>query len=255
MRGRRMMGGGVMARRVVATADVAARLAHPQMNPARAYGQAFLATGNRLGELEAFDRVEVAAGGHEVIVTASDPSHAPIRNARVREERAAWCTSNRVSSARCRTGSSREHPGSELRPLRAGLVRWAAADTQRRDGARTHVDPSDRGRQLGPKPGRAEQRTTQTALQSRIRRLHSRLPGCGPGCRGFESRRSPSRKAPLTRGFLVPGGGRAASAFPVLPPKCSRAVPASSFSNRTRVRIGSRHDRLRRILGCSASTS
>ena len=151
MPARRMMGGGVMARRVVATADVAARLAHPQMNPARAYGQAFLATGNRLGELEAFDRVEVAAGGHEVIVTASDPSHAPIRNARVREERAAWCTSNRVSSARCRTGSSREHPGSELRPLRAGLVRWAAADARRRDGARTHVDPSDRGRQLGAK--------------------------------------------------------------------------------------------------------
>ena len=79
MPARRMMASGVTARRVVATADVAARLAHPQVNPARAHGQAFLATGNQLGELEAFYRVQVAAGGHEVMVTASDPSQAPIR--------------------------------------------------------------------------------------------------------------------------------------------------------------------------------
>ena len=88
MPARRTMGSGVTARRVVATADVAARLAHPQVNPARAHGQALLAAGNRLGELEAFDRVEVAAGGHEVMVTASDPSQPPIRVTLVFEKRA-----------------------------------------------------------------------------------------------------------------------------------------------------------------------
>ena len=100
MPARRMMGGGVTARRVIATADVAARLAHPQVNPARAHGQAFLATGNRLGELEAFYRVQVAAGGHEVMVTASDPSQAPIRVTLVFEKRARPGAFNQRSRAR-----------------------------------------------------------------------------------------------------------------------------------------------------------
>jgi hypothetical protein len=37
-----------------------------------------------------------------------------------------------------------------------------------------------------------------------------RAPGCGPGGRGFESRRSPSKKTLLTRGFDVLGAGAAA---------------------------------------------
>jgi hypothetical protein len=38
------------------------------VNPARAGGQALLAAGNRLGELEALYRVEVGARGHRAIV-------------------------------------------------------------------------------------------------------------------------------------------------------------------------------------------
>ena len=34
-----------------------------------------------------------------------------------------------------------------------------------------------------------------------------RAPGCGPGGRGFESRRSPSTKPPLARGFRLDGSG------------------------------------------------
>jgi hypothetical protein len=73
MPGRRVMGGRMAAWGVVAAADVPARLAHAQMNPARAGGQALLAAGNRLGELEAFDRVEVRAGSHDLMVAAAGP--------------------------------------------------------------------------------------------------------------------------------------------------------------------------------------
>lgn len=58
----------VTAGRVVAAADVAARLAHAQVDPACAVGQAVLAAGNGFRELEAFYRVEVAAGSQGAMV-------------------------------------------------------------------------------------------------------------------------------------------------------------------------------------------
>src|SRR5581483_4522457 len=59
------VGCGVLARRVVATADVAALLAHPQVYPAHPEGEAFLAARDVLGQLEEADGVEMAArGGH-----------------------------------------------------------------------------------------------------------------------------------------------------------------------------------------------
>ncbi len=70
MPARGVMGGGVAPRRVVAAADVAAGLAHAQVDPARALGQALLAARDGVGELEALDRVEMRAGGHQVMVPA-----------------------------------------------------------------------------------------------------------------------------------------------------------------------------------------
>jgi len=72
MPARRVMGGRVTAGRVVAAADVPARLAHAQVDPLRAGGQALPAAGDRLGELEAFYRVEVGAASHAAMVAASD---------------------------------------------------------------------------------------------------------------------------------------------------------------------------------------
>jgi transcription elongation factor GreA len=57
-----MVPGGVLARRVVAAADVSARLAHPQMDPFHPLGQALLATGNLRRQVEALNRFEVGAG-------------------------------------------------------------------------------------------------------------------------------------------------------------------------------------------------
>jgi len=68
-----VMGGRVTAGGVVAAADVAARLAHPKVNPAGAFGQALLTTGDGLRELEVLDRVEVGADSHERIVPAAGP--------------------------------------------------------------------------------------------------------------------------------------------------------------------------------------
>src|SRR4051794_36384091 len=59
-----VMGGGVFADRVVAAADVAAGLAHPQVHPLHPLFQALLATGHLVRELEELDRVEVGALSH-----------------------------------------------------------------------------------------------------------------------------------------------------------------------------------------------
>jgi hypothetical protein len=55
----------VFARRVVAAADVAADLAHPQVLPAHSLSQALLATGDLGGELEVLDFPDVGAGGRD----------------------------------------------------------------------------------------------------------------------------------------------------------------------------------------------
>jgi hypothetical protein len=72
MPARLVMGGRVTAGGVVAAADVPAGLAHAQVNPLRAARQALLASGDRIGELEAFYRVQVRTGRDGVIMTASD---------------------------------------------------------------------------------------------------------------------------------------------------------------------------------------
>jgi hypothetical protein len=53
--------GGVLAGGVVAAADVAAGLAHPQMDPPPSGRQALLAALNRAREIEIGDRVEMGA--------------------------------------------------------------------------------------------------------------------------------------------------------------------------------------------------
>jgi hypothetical protein len=52
----------VFARRVVAAADVAAHLAHPQVLPAHSLRQTLLATGDLGGQLEVLDFADVGAG-------------------------------------------------------------------------------------------------------------------------------------------------------------------------------------------------
>src|SRR3954470_5881903 len=59
-----MVGGGVFADRVVAAADVAAGLAHPQVHPLHALRQALLATRHLAREVEDLNRVEVRALSH-----------------------------------------------------------------------------------------------------------------------------------------------------------------------------------------------
>jgi transcription elongation factor GreA len=54
--------GRVFARRVVAATDVAAGLAHPQVDPLHAELQALLAAGDLRREIEMLDRVEMCAG-------------------------------------------------------------------------------------------------------------------------------------------------------------------------------------------------
>ena len=60
-----MVRGRVLVRRVVAAADVPALVAHAQVQPARADGQAVLAAGDLVRRLEVVDGVEMGAGrGH-----------------------------------------------------------------------------------------------------------------------------------------------------------------------------------------------
>jgi transcription elongation factor GreA len=59
------VGGGVLALGVVAAADVAAGLAHPQVDPARSRGKALLAAGDLLGQLVELDIAVVGAAGHD----------------------------------------------------------------------------------------------------------------------------------------------------------------------------------------------
>ena len=56
--------GGVLVRRVVAAADLAALEADPQMEPGVAHLQALLAALDGLGQVRDLDLVEMAAGGH-----------------------------------------------------------------------------------------------------------------------------------------------------------------------------------------------
>jgi hypothetical protein len=49
---------------VVAAADVPARLAHPEMDPAHALREALLAAAHLLGELENLDVFDMGARGH-----------------------------------------------------------------------------------------------------------------------------------------------------------------------------------------------
>ena len=56
---------GMPVRRAVATADLAAFEADPQVEPGIAGLEAFLAAVDRLGQLGHVDVVEVGAGGHE----------------------------------------------------------------------------------------------------------------------------------------------------------------------------------------------
>jgi hypothetical protein len=59
-----VVGGGVFADRVVAAADVAAGLAHPQVDPLHALGEALLASRDLAREVEELNRVEVRALSH-----------------------------------------------------------------------------------------------------------------------------------------------------------------------------------------------
>src|SRR3954452_18756775 len=62
------MPGREAAERVVAAADVAAGLAHPQVDPAPTGREALLAPLDGLGQLEDLYGVEVGAGGHASMV-------------------------------------------------------------------------------------------------------------------------------------------------------------------------------------------
>ncbi len=65
-----MVRGRVFALRVVAAADVTAGLAHPQVDPLHAEGQALLAARDLRRKVEALDRIEVCAGvGREPTIT------------------------------------------------------------------------------------------------------------------------------------------------------------------------------------------
>src|SRR3954464_12678392 len=64
MPGRAVVAGRVAPGRVVAAADVAAGLAHAQVHPLHALGEAFLAAGEGLWNLQDLDLVEVGATGH-----------------------------------------------------------------------------------------------------------------------------------------------------------------------------------------------
>src|SRR5690242_6315423 len=58
-----MVGGGVLARGVVAAADVAAGLAHPQVDPAHPHRQTLLAALDLVREVEVGDRLQMGTGG------------------------------------------------------------------------------------------------------------------------------------------------------------------------------------------------
>jgi hypothetical protein len=57
-----MVGSGVLADRVVAAADVPARLAHPQVHPAHPHRQALLAAGDLTRKVEVIDRIQMGTG-------------------------------------------------------------------------------------------------------------------------------------------------------------------------------------------------
>jgi hypothetical protein len=65
--------GCMAARGIVAAADVAADLAHPQMHPAHSLGQALFAALDLIRQLEHFDSIDMRAGRHCPMVTASGP--------------------------------------------------------------------------------------------------------------------------------------------------------------------------------------
>src|SRR5829696_8798217 len=94
------MGGRVAAGRVVAAADVPARLAHPQVDPAAAGREALLTAGDAVGDVEELDRVEVRAGGHGPMVAVRQAA-----SERLGATPQAACTRPR-SSAPARPGGS-----------------------------------------------------------------------------------------------------------------------------------------------------
>jgi hypothetical protein len=55
---------GVLVGRVVAAADLAAGLTHPQMNPRASDLEAFFASELALGQIGALDLIQVGAIGH-----------------------------------------------------------------------------------------------------------------------------------------------------------------------------------------------
>ncbi len=72
--------GRMTAGRAVAAADVTARLAHPQVHPPAAGGQALLAAGDLRRQLKQLDLIDVAARGHEIQCKAIGTLSAGIRD-------------------------------------------------------------------------------------------------------------------------------------------------------------------------------
>jgi len=67
------VGGGVFAWGVVAAADVAAGLAHPQVDPLHVQLQALLAARDLTRRVEDLDRADMGAGGSRPSTLATRP--------------------------------------------------------------------------------------------------------------------------------------------------------------------------------------
>ena len=91
--------GRMTSRRAVAAADVPAGLAHPQVHPSPAAGQALLAAGDLGWQLEQLHLIDVAAHGHAVQFRACHASPG-------RSTGSVWITTSARSGIRWRSSSS-----------------------------------------------------------------------------------------------------------------------------------------------------
>src|SRR4029077_19189880 len=96
-----VVGRRVLADRVVAAADVAAALAHPQVDPPHPLRQALLAAVDRIGKIHQLDRIEMCALSHQPTKSSTQTTAASraTRISRIPCSRFSCCRLSRPNSS------------------------------------------------------------------------------------------------------------------------------------------------------------